>query len=422
MAALDAHELPGLSLVVLQGDSALLMRGYGHAGLAREEAISETTVFQLGSISKQFLAVLVLALAEDGKLSVDDPVTRHLPQFALLSPDVRIRHLLNHTSGLRELFTLPEAQSAFDDLSRSRDELEAAVRRAPVDFDAGSRWSYSNTNYTILALLVERVTGQPYEQALSNRFFKPLGLHSLRQCTPLPLDRTEAQGHEKLKGVVVTAAPENMNWIRGDGGLCGSALDVARWTRLLAAGKVVTPRSYRLMTAPTLLLPGSRQADYGFGLSLVNPDGQRKVAHNGAMRGFSASAAYYPDAALTVVVLANRGDVRTESIERAVARHLLGVKHPPLGERLLAADEYRRFLGTYDIGVFKVRVVDRKGQLWLEMPRPGPTTQLSYLGNCRFAGKADPDAYELTFSGGPEAAQEVRLLMGAMHWYGVRVQ
>lgn len=352
---------------------------------------------------------------------MDDPVTRYLAQFALLSPDVRIRHLLNHTSGLRELFTLPEAQSAFDDLSRSRDELEAAVRHAPVDFPAGSRWSYSNTNYTILALLVERVTGQPYEQALSARFFAPLGLHSIRQCTPVPLDRTEARGHEKLKGVVVTAAPENMNWIRGDGGLCGSAVDVARWTRLLATGKVVTPRSYRLMTAPTSLSDG-RQVDYGFGLSLVDLEEQRKVAHNGAMRGFSASAAYYPAAALTVVVLTNRGDVRTESIERAVARRLLGLKPPQARTRLLMAGEHRRYVGTYDIGVFKLRVVDRNGQLWLEMPRPGPTTPLIYLGNDKFAGEADSDAYQLTFSGGTEAAVELRLLMGAMHWYGRRVQ
>jgi hypothetical protein len=175
------------------------------------------------------------------------------------------------------------------------------------------------------------------------------------------------------------------------------------------------------MTTPTPLAGGG-EADYGFGLSLVSPDGRRKVAHNDAMAGFSASAAYYPDDALTVVVLANRGDVRTEVIERRIARRVLGLPDPTVPARPLPADERARLAGRYDIGVFTVRIAVRGEQLWLEMPRPGPTTPLRHVGGGEFVSEPAPEAYQVTFSPGPGGAPDMRLCMAAMHWYGVRVK
>lgn len=149
--AMTGRKLPGLALVVMHEDQVRLAQGYGYAGPDSASAITGQTVFQLGSISKQFLSALVLRLAEDGQLSPDDPVTRHLPEFTGLPVELEVRHLLNHSSGIRELFTLPGAQAGFEDLTRSTAELKTLVQRAPVDFPPGSRWSYSNTNYTILA-------------------------------------------------------------------------------------------------------------------------------------------------------------------------------------------------------------------------------------------------------------------------------
>ena len=416
-AARGERNTPGLSLVVLQRDDTLLATGYGFADEKHVVPVSATTVFQLGSISKQFLAALVLRLTERGLVSLDDPVTRHLPEFTRLPPAILVRHLLNHTSGIREPFTMPEYQGGIEDLSRSAEEFVVILRRSPVDFLPGARWSYSNANYMILALLVERVTGKPYERALADEFFRPLGLASLRPCTPLPQEPGEARGHVLRDGAVVPAAAENLNWTRGDGGLCAHAVDVAKWTRLLASGRVVSPPSYQAMIAPTRLKDG-RAVDYGFALSLVTLDGQRKVAHNGAMLGFSASAAYYPDSEHTVVVLTNRGDVRTESIERGIARRLLDLHAPDLREHPLPPEAKRRFVGRYDIGVFQVSIVDRDGHLALEMPRPGPTTTLRHIGNGEFACESDPDACRVTFSDGDTSAKELRLFMGAMHWYG----
>jgi CubicO group peptidase (beta-lactamase class C family) len=382
--------------------------------------VQPSTIFQLGSIGKQFLAAAVMAMAREGALSLDDPVTLRLPDFALLPREVRIRHLLNHTSGIRELFTLPEAQEGFDNLSRTRDELIAAIRKAPVDVAPGSRWSYSNTNYTMLALIVERIAGKPYEEVLAERFFRPFNLPSMRQCASVPSGAGEARGYEWTNHTNVLSPPENMNWIRGDGGLCGSAADLARWTRLLSTGRIIAREAYEQMIAPTRLADGTI-ADYGFALSLARPDGAAKIAHNGAMRGFSASAAYYPDTEITTVVLTNRGDVRTEAIERAVARRVIGEPEQDRTTRELPEAERRRALGTYDIGVFDVSVIERDGRLWFEMPRPGPTFKLRYIGGGRFVSDDDPDGNALTLTDNQQPAQHIRLFMGAMHWYGRRV-
>ena len=414
----QARQLPGLAIVVLNGSETSFARGYG--GIAGGAPISAATTFQLGSIGKQFLAALVLALTADGRLSLGEPVATYLNDFPLLPESIQIRHLLSHTSGIRELFTLPEAQEGFDNLSRTRSELIAAIRKAPVDFAPGTQWSYSNTNYTMLALIVERVAGKPYEEVLAERFFRPFSLTSMRQCPSTQSARDEARGHERKDRANVLSAPENMNWIRGDGGLCGNALDLARWTRLLSIGQIIPPTLYADMSAPTQLADGTK-ADYGFALSLVQPDGLRKVAHNGAMRGFSASAAYYPDSRTTIVVLTNRGDVRTEAIERAIARHVIGAAEPDRRDRPLSTEQRQRVIGTYDIGVFDVHVVDRNGQLEFEMPQPGPTFPLRHVGDGAFVNADDPDANALAFDGLDQPAQRLRFYMGAMNWYGRRV-
>ena len=415
-----ARRLPGMSVVILKGDLSVFARDYGAANMASDVTVTPSTVYQLGSIGKQFLAALVLALAGDGQLSLDDPVARHLPDFTLLRAEIRIRHLLSHTSGIRELFTLPEAQEGFDNLSRTRAELVAAIRKAPVDFAPGSRWSYSNTNYTMLALIVEKITGKPYEEALAERFFRPLKLTTMRQCPSVQTAPEEARGYEWKNNMNVLSPPENMEWIRGDGGLCGSAADLARWTRMLSTGRVIAREAYDQMIAPTRLSDGT-VADYGFALSLVQPDHAAKIAHNGAMRGFSASAAYYPMHEVTTVVLTNRGDVRTEAIERAISRRVIGEPEQDRLNRELPESEKQRVLGTYNIGIRDVRVVERAGRLWFEMPQPGPSFRLRYIGNGRFIDDDDPDASALTFPPGSGPAETMRFYMGAMHWYGRRV-
>lgn len=418
-AALEEQSLPGLALVVLHGDELLLARGYGREDVAREDEVTPRTVFMLNSISKQLVAAVVLQLAEEGRLGLEEPVARHLPEFTELPRSLEVRHLLSHTSGLRDEHVQPELVALYERPGTTFAEYAAAARRTPVDFAPSSRWSYANVNYLLLTLLVERLEGQPLEAALATRLFEPLALDSFQVCPDQPGgERGRARGHVLREGALVPHPPENVALFRGSGGFCGSALDLARWTRALAAGRVVSAESYRRMTTPAPL-SGGRSADYGLAASLVAPDGVRRIGHGGYGGGFSAQAAYYPEAALTVVVVANRFAF-PEHVERRVSRRLLGRPEPALADVPLPAHERRRLAGAYDVGVHgsPVSVLEREGRLWFSLPSPPIELPLRHVGGGELVSALDPDGFRLSFSAD---GRELRLLgMGMMTWYGVR--
>lgn len=401
-AAVERERIPALSVAILRGDRLVLAKGYG-SGEPR-------TVYQSGSISKQFTAAAILKLAERGALSLDDPVTSLLPALPADWGHIRVRHLLGHTSGIREFLFLPEFGPLDEDKSAGPEELRALIARQALVFPAGSRWSYSNSNYTLLAWIIETKSGRPYEEFLAREYFRPLGLKSIHQC------QNEPGGYVLRDGVVQPSAIENLALARGDGGLCMDVIDLARWMRALTHGRVVTPDSYKAMTTPRAL-DGGRTAAYGFGLAMVPLDGRTRIAHNGAMGGFTGTVAYYPGADVTIALLANRGGLLADGIEKSIARAVLGMPPPAVTPVALTAEERSRLLGRFDIGVFDVTVTDRDGTVWMETPRPGPTAELVYLGGGRFVGREQPDAVEVRIDG-----DEAIVLMGGMHWYGRRVR
>ena len=418
--AVEEQQPPGASLVVMRGDTIVLERGYGLESIERKDVVTPATVFELGSISKQFTAALVLKLAEERRLSVDDPVARHLPDFTNLPPRLTIRHLLTHTSGMREVFAQPQLAALLLKPGSSAEQFEAAARQSPADFAPGERWSYSNMNYLMLTFIAERATGQRLEDALRARFFSPLALSSMRACESRPGGSLgAARGHLRAAAGLVPHPPENFHLFTGAGGLCANAVDLARWMRALATGKVLAPSSYAQMIAPARLSDG-RTADYGMGMVLVSPDGTRRLGHGGYGGGFSSQAAYYPERETTVVVMLNRF-VFPEYIERRIARRLHGLPEATISEVAITADERQRYAGTYDIGVSGAHaaVVERDGKLWFEN-RPLPPQPLTYVGNSEFVREGQPYGYRLYF--GPDSPDRTaRILgMGMMTWYGRR--
>lgn len=408
--------IPGLSVVISRGERVLLAEGYGTADLESGAPATAETIYQIGSISKQLTAAAILRLAERGKLSLDDRVTDLLPDLRPDWREVRVRHLLHQTSGIPEFLFLPEFGEQSSDVDRPAAELRALFTRLPLQFVPGERWSYSNSNYTLLAAIIERIEGMPYERYLEQEFFRPLGLSSLHHCSPSPSGPRDARGYGLRDGKVVPTPPENMNWARGDGGLCGNARDLARWAQALATGHAVDPRSYRRMTTSEPVVDGTIP-DYGFALSLVGLDGRRKVAHHGAMTGFMGMLAHYPDDDLVIAVLTNRGGLSADAIEKAIARRVLGLPEPDLRGLPLSAGESQRYVGSYDLGAFPVRIVEREGRLWIEAPPPAPTAPLLYRGGERFLSETEPDSVELLFE--PRSGRLI-LSMAGMHWYGRR--
>ena len=420
-AGMKRQALPGLAVVVMRGDEVVLSRGFGLEDVARPDAVSAKTVFALNSISKQFVAALILKLSEEGKLALDDPVSRHLPDFRHAPATLTVRHLLNHTSGMREETAQPQLMELFDRPGTTFAEYLAVARETPSDWSPGSRWSYGNINYLMLTVIAERVTGQRLEIAIRERFLEPLGLTSIGLCAPPLGEKTgEARGHISRDGTLVPHPPENIGLFRGSGGFCGNAVDLARWMRALATGKVVGEESYRQMATRAEWGDG-RKAEYGLAMDLGTHAVGRRHGHGGYGGGFSAQAAYYPETGLGLVVLANRF-VFVERIEQKIARRLLGRAEPKRRAVELSAAERKRYLGAYDLGIhdWPARITESEGKLFFELRAPPLRLPLTYLGDHQFVSADDVDGYRLTFSAEEPAREVVLVGMGMMTWYGRR--
>lgn len=411
--------IPGLSIVVTRGGEVIHSKGYGTADRESGTPATPETVYQIGSISKQFTAAGILRLIERGALSLDDRVIDRLPELPGTWSEVRLRHLLHQTSGVPEFLFLPEFGEQSSDVERPASELRELIARQPLQFAPGERWSYSNSNYTLLAAVIERVSGMPYERFLERELFQPLGLTSFHHCSPRPSAPHQARGYGLRNGSVLAAPAENMNWARGDGGLCANAEDLARWGRALATGRVVSPRSFQSMTTPAPLHDG-RVPAYGFGLSLIGLDSCPKIAHHGAMSGYTGMLSFYPEEDLVIAVLVNRGGLWADGIEKAIAREVLGLPQPRFRAEPLAAGDAGRYAGTYDLGAFQVHIVERDGRLSIEAPPPAPTAPLLYQGDGRFVAETDPDAIQLAFTVEGDRAERLVLSMAGMHWHGRR--
>lgn len=413
--------IPGLSVALLRGGKQVYAKGFGLADVASNAAATAQTVYPLGSVSKQFTAAGVLKLAQAGRLDLADPVARHVPEYWPHGSTATIEHLLRHTSGVREFFSIPAAARLIDDPRGTIDEVMAWVAREPLVFPTGSRWSYSNSGYHLAARVIEKAEGMPYEKFLQAALFGPLQLPSLHHCKPAPQPPREATGYARRQGKVVAAPWENMNTARGDGGLCGNAVELARWMRLLAGGEVLAPADFGAMTRPTTTADGSI-APYGMGLGLLSPDGRPRISHTGAIGGFSAALAHYPADDLTIAVLTNLAGVPADAIELAIARAILGLPAPAVADLPVPADLRQRLLGRWEIGIpgFIVEVVDRGGRLAVRMPPPGWRGELRYQGGGRFASRAVPEAEQLRLADNA-AVETLTILMGDMHWSARRV-
>lgn len=419
-AALKELGIPGLSVALMRGDAIVASKGYGLADVERKIPASPETVYQIGSISKQFTAAAVMRLAESGKVRLDDPLTKHIPNYPTQGHDLRIRHLLHQTSGVKEFLVL----KGFEELETGppekykRDDLVKLFSKEPFHFPPGERWAYSNSNYTLLGVVIERASGKSYERFLQETFFQPLGLSSLHSCDARPSNESFAKGYFVKDGAASEALSMNMNTAIGDGGLCSNVLDLARWGRALVSGRVVSRASFRRMTSSERVRGGYKPA-YGYGLSLVPLEGRRRIGHNGETRGFAGALAFYPEDDLTVAVLTNRSLIWPETIEKSLARAALKLPAPVVRDLPMSAERRAAYVGSYDFGVFPLRVIEEDARLKFDMSMGRPPYALLYQGRNAFVAERDPDAIRLFFNA---RADEMVIEMAGMHWYARRMK
>jgi CubicO group peptidase (beta-lactamase class C family) len=290
-------------------------KGYGEANVEHHVAVTPETVFQSGSVGKQFTSAAVMLLVEDGKVALTDSITKYFPNAPVSWRGITVRHLLTHTSGIPDYTT--DAMDYRRDYTE--DELEQMAFGLTPEFPPGSRWNYSNTGYVLLGILVHKASGQFYGDVLRDRIFGPLQMRSARVISEADIVPNRAAGYTRVKGEL-----KNQEWVApklnttADGSLYLSLQDYIAWDRGLRAAKILKPASWAMVNTPVTLTSGKRYP-YGFGWSVDTVAGQLRIHHGGAWQGFQTYISRYIGDDMTIVALSNLGASQPGVIVDAIA-------------------------------------------------------------------------------------------------------
>lgn len=315
-----AKGYPGLALTIVRDGKVVFAKGYGRRSLESEERVEPDTLFAIGSVTKQFTCACILLLAEDGKLSVEDRVAQYYPD--LTRPrDITLYELMTHTSGYPDYYPLDFVDRRLRK-PIALDRLLAEYAGGKLDFEPGTRWSYSNTGYMLLGRVIEKVSKEPMSQFLDRRILKPLGMkHSAFE--PSSEVAGLAHGYTTFAlGPPEPAPREADGWLHAAGALWSSVSDLARWDLALMEGKVLKPESYRLLTTRRKLKNGKTK-DYGCGMGVLDRDGETVLTHSGAVSGFLAYNALVPRTKSAVILLTNCEHLDPASLHRTILTLLL---------------------------------------------------------------------------------------------------
>ena len=312
-----APSAPGASVVVARGGTIVLARAFGLADVENHVPLTTTTAFRLASVTKQFTAAAVLALVEGGRLGLDDPLRRVLPDVPPYAAAVRVRHLLTHTSGVPDYESL--LVTADGPQLTDLDVLAVLHRAEGLYFRPGTEWRYSNSAYALLALIVERGAGESFAHYLRHRIFDRAGMPTAVAFVN-GVDRiaNRAYGHSLAGGAWRRTDQSRTSAVLGDGGVYASAEELAVWSAALDRGAVLDAATFSSATTPAVLESGAR-TQYGFGWFLDTYRGVERQRHEGDSIGFRTSIQRYPDQGLTVVVLLNRTEAAIEALSDNVA-------------------------------------------------------------------------------------------------------
>lgn len=345
-SAVAANRAVGLVAAVVRGNDTLLLKSYGRADVEWSVPMPTDAMFEIGSIAKQITAAAILRLRDEGKLGLDDDLTRWLPDFDTRGHRVPLRRLLDHTSGIHDYTETREFAGLVGNRAFPRDSAYALIQRHGFDFAPGEAQTYSNSGFWLLALVVEKASGRSYEDYVEQTLFAPLGMTRSMHCNSYENVARRAHGYGMQNGTLFRAPMSFNTWFSGAGGLCSTAADLVTWMQALHGGRVLSPASYAEMTAPSTLANGMALR-YGLGIG-VGTDGRgfEALYHGGILAGFRSEAAWYPAADLAIVVLTNTtGGVDPEGVAGDLAAEVLPRPRPSSarfdGDAALLVGRYR---------------------------------------------------------------------------------
>jgi D-alanyl-D-alanine carboxypeptidase len=325
-AEMAKQHIPGLALGVVKDGRLERAAAYGLANLELNVPAQTDTIFQIQSITKTFTAGAIMLLVEEGRISVDDKITKHLANLPETWRDVTVRHLLSHTSGIKDFINEPVMDLRLD--IQPGDVIEA-LREKPLNFPPGEKYAYSNTGYHLLAMIIREITGQDWGEFLKERFFDPLGMNNTRVISHSEIITNRASGYLWEQG-----RAQNGRYIAASilgyagGGLRSTVLDLAKWEAALCSDKILKPATLEQMWTPAALNDGSK-ASYGFGWGIGTHMNRRLISHTGShVTGFKSVLARYVDDKITVIILTNQRAANQMAIAHGVAAFYIPERKP----------------------------------------------------------------------------------------------
>jgi len=323
-AEMKRQRIPGVSLAIVKNGQIVVAKGYGLANVEHQVPVKPETIFQSGSMGKQFTATAVMMLVEEGKVSLDEKISKYLGEVPEAWQNITVRHLLTHTSGLTDY---PEDFDFRRDYTE--DELLKRAQAITPAFKPGEKWQYSNLAYVTLGILIHKVSGQFYGDFLQARVFKPLGMSNTRIISEADIVPNRAAGYRYVKDEL-----KNQNWVSptlnttADGALYFNVLDVAKWDAALYGESLLKTASLQQMWTP-VKLNNQKTYDYGFGWGFSQINGHRIIEHGGAWQGFTSYIGRYVDDKITVIVLDNLAGGNAGKI----GRHVTAIYNPELARK-----------------------------------------------------------------------------------------
>lgn len=317
------RRVAGLAVAVVKGNDTLLMKGYGKADVEWGIPMPADAMFEVGSVAKQFTAAAILQLRDEGKLSLDDEITKYFPDFPTHGNKVTLRRLLDHTSGIKGITEMREF-GALSVTSYPKDSAIALIKRYPFEFPTGEAQIYNNSAFILLGHVIEKASGMSYEDYVEKKIFAPLGMTRSMYCNSSEVVERRAHGYI-VSPSGVRRAPMNVHtWPYSAGSICSTAPDLVKWMQALHGGKVLSAKSYTEMITPSKLNDGT-PLRYSMGLGVgTDIRGFRYIGHGGAISGFVSETTWYPDAQLAVVVLINsNGNVNPSAVAGELAAEVM---------------------------------------------------------------------------------------------------
>jgi D-alanyl-D-alanine carboxypeptidase len=413
----------GASVLVARGDSILLHKGYGFADLGLEVPAKDETVYHVVGPMLPFTGIAVMQQVERGKLSLDDDISKFIPEFPLQGHHVTVRQLLNHTSGIVDYHYLGDPIEATSRQPKALDEVMALYSGKNWVNEPGKKWDWSISGFQLLVTIVERVTGQSFPDYVQQNIFKPAGVKSTTYCDDFTLTRGLSHAYRKMGAGVETKyveARENGMAYNSDLRFCSTVGDLLQLWRAIKTKNLVRAETFQQMStaegAAVHMSPQDPKAQYGFAMILNHEEDHRRIGQHGSLMGYSGSLYDFPEDRLTIVVLTNTEDQNAYAITRALARSILGLPalpsrppaaQPALADKPVSDVERKQLAGTYVLKLDSVspnlhdsfaqyrrtyRVFDENGRLMIQPLGEGPE-RLFKQEDGSFALRSSPAAH-----------------------------